>query len=76
MGYLGGRDSPQSIGFNYSPSQIFNNNSHGNGSGSGYLKLRSDKNMGNGFSIDSENDEDKFKNLDFKLPLDDLCTIE
>ena len=76
LGYLGGRDSPQSIGFNYSPSQIFNNNSHGNGSGSGYLKLRSDKNMGNGFSIDSENDEDKFKNLDFKLPLDDLCTIE
>ena len=74
LGYLGGRDSPQSIGFNYSPSQIFNNNSHGNGSG--YLKLRSDKNMGNGFSIDSENDEDKFKNLDFKLPLDDLCTIE
>jgi len=75
LGCLAGRDSPQSVGFNYSPSQIFNNNSHGNG-GSGYLKMRSDKNMGNGFSIDSENDEDKFKNLDFKLPLDDLCTIE
>ena len=75
LGCLGGRDSPQSVGFNYSPSQIFNNNSHGNG-GSGYLRMCSEKNMGNGFSIDSENDEDKFKNLDFKLPLDDLCTIE
>ena len=74
LGCLGGRDSPQSIGFNYSPSQIFNNNSHGNGSG--FLRVRSDNMVGNGFSIDSENDEDKFKNLDFNLPLDDLCTIE
>ena len=71
LGYLGGRDSPQSTGFNYSPSDIFNN-SHGN-IGSGFIKNRSETNIGGAFSIDSEVDEDKFKNLDFKIPLDDLC---
>ena len=76
LGYLGGRDSPQSSGFNFSPSQIFNTkNSHGN-VGSGFIKKKSDINIGGPFSIDSEVDEDKIKNLDFRLPLDELCTIE
>ena len=72
LGYLGGRDSPHSTGFNYSPSQIFNNK----GSIKSEIKVPSETNMGVPFSIDSEADEDRTKNLDFKLPLDDLCTIE
>ena len=73
LGYLGGRDSPHSTGFNYSPSQIFNNKGSIK---SEYAKVPSEINMGVPFSIDSEADEDKAKNLDFKLPLDDLYTIE
>jgi hypothetical protein len=73
LGYLGGKDSPHSTGFNYSPSQIFNNNGSIK---SGYLKVSSDANMGIPFSIDSETDEDKLKNLDFRLPLDELYTLE
>ena len=75
LGYLGGRDSPYSTGFNYSPSQIFNNNGSIK-SKSEYAKAHSDKNTGTPFSIDSETDEDKIKNLDFNLPSDDLYTIE
>ena len=73
LGYLGGRDSPHSTGFNYSPSQIFNNNGSIK---SGFIRVPSETNMGVAFSIDSEFDEDKLKNLDFKLPIDDLYTIE
>ena len=74
LGYLGGRDSPHSTGFNFSPSQIFNKNGNIN---SGSVKMKSETNIGFGipFSIDSENDEDKMKNLDFK-PYDDLYTIK
>ena len=32
--------------------------------------------MGIPFSIDSETDEDKLKNLDFRLPLDELYILE
>ena len=73
LGCLGGRDSPQSVGFNYSPSEIFNNNGN---AGSGFIKVRPEINNGNFFSIDSEADEDKIKNLDFKLPLDDVYNIK
>ena len=73
LGYLGSRDSPHSTGFNYSPSQIFNKKGNIN---SGFEKVRSETNIGIPFSIDSENDEDKMKNLDYKSPLDELYTIE
>ena len=73
LGYIGGRDSPQSTGFNYSPSQIFNNNRN---LGSGNMKVRSESNVGIPFSIDSGVDDEKLKNLDLNSPLDDLYTIE
>ena len=70
LGFSGGRESP---GFNYSPSQIFNKNGSIK---SGFIRVPSEINVGVPFSIDGEADEGGVKNLDFKLPTDDLYNIE